>query len=635
MFERHRPEDHPQGHRLRVLTLTALGVVYGDIGTSPLYAFKEAFLPDYGLTPDTLTVYGLLSMITWALILVVSVKYIFFVMRADNRGEGGIFALLALLLAQPLEGVRGRRRRLVMVALAIFGAALLYGDGIITPAISVLGAIEGLEVATPAFSRFVVIITVVILAVLFLFQKHGTERVGKVFGPIMAVWFVTIAGLGLWHILQRPEVLFALNPWYGVRFFMAHGVGGAIVLGAVVLAVTGAEALYADMGHFGRDPIRLAWFSLVLPSLVLNYFGQGALVLGDPAAATHNPFYLMAPRAMLYPLIAVATMAAIVASQALISGAFSLTQQAVQLGYSPRMTIAHTSKHEAGQIYVPEVNAALAIGCILVVLAFRSTTALSAAYGIAVTGTMAITSALYYVVMTTRFGWPKGRAVALTVAFFALDFAFLGANLVKIENGGWVPIAIAIGLFTLMTTWKRGRMELTAELNKRTLPLDMLLEDIERKKPVRVEGTAVFMTSSKTGVPLVLLHHMKHNKVFHRQVVLLSMLTGDVPEVPAEERVKVEAMGHGFFRVVATYGFMQNPDVNDVLKLAQKAGLVVRKNDTTFYLGRERIIPSGASTLAKWRKVIFIFLSRNARSPSEFFNIPTSRVVELGTQVEL
>ena len=634
-FERVHPESNPQGHRLRILTLTALGVVYGDIGTSPLYAFKEAFLPEYGLTPDVLTVFGLLSMITWALILVVSVKYIYYVLRADNRGEGGIFALLALLLAQPLEGQRGRRRRLVMVALAIFGAALLYGDGIITPAISVLGAIEGLEVATPAFSQYVVIITVVILAILFLFQKHGTERVGKVFGPIMLVWFVTIAALGTWHIAHRPEVLLALNPWYGVRFFLAHGWSGAIVLGAVVLAITGAEALYADMGHFGRAPIRLAWFSMVLPCLILNYFGQGALVLGDPSAATHNPFYLLAPRALLYPLIAIATLAAIVASQALISGAFSLTQQAVQLGYSPRVTIAHTSKTEAGQIYVPEVNTALAIGCILVVLGFRSTTALSAAYGIAVTGTMAITSALYYVVMTSRFGWPQGRAIALTVAFLTLDFAFFGANLVKIEKGGWVPLAVAVGLYVLMTTWKRGRRELTEELNKRTLPLEMLLNDIERKKPVRVEGTAVFMTSSTKAVPLVLLHHMKHNKVFHRQVVLLSMLTGDVPEVPSAERVQVEPLGHGFFRVVATYGFMQNPDVNDVLKLAQKEGLVVRKNDTTFYLGRERIIPKGSSTMAGWRKAIFIFMSRNARSPSEFFNIPTGRVVELGTQVEL
>ncbi len=633
-FERARPESHPHGQRLRILTLTALGVVYGDIGTSPLYAFKEAFLPEYGLTADVLTVYGLLSMITWALILVVSVKYIYFVMRADNRGEGGIFALLALLLKDTREEQQSKRRRKIMIWMAIFGAALLYGDGVITPAISVLGAIEGLEVATPAFTRFVVPITIVILFTLFLFQRHGTERVGKVFGPVMAIWFITIGSLGVWHIVQRPEILWALNPWYGVRFFVEHGVAGAIVLGAVVLAVTGAEALYADMGHFGRRPIALAWFALVLPALLLNYFGQGALVLGDPSAATHNPFYLMAPRALLYPLIAIAAMAAIVASQALISGAFSLTQQAVQLGYSPRVTILHTSKTEAGQIYVPEVNTALAIGCILIVLAFRSVSALSAAYGIAVTGTMAITSALYYVVLTTRFGWPRGRAVALTLAFFVIDFAFLGANLVKIENGGWVPIVVALGLFVLMTTWKRGRIDLTAELGKRTIPLETLLEDIERKKPVRVEGTAVFMTSTPGGVPLVLLHHMKHNKVFHRQVVLLSILTGDVPLVPAEERVQVEPLGHGFFRVVATYGIMQKPDVNDVLKLAQKEGLVVRR-DITFYLGRELIIPKGASTMAKWRKVIFIFLSRNARSPSAFFNIPEGRVVELGAQVEL
>ena len=634
-FERSYPEANPQGKRLAVLTLTALGVVYGDIGTSPLYAFKEAFLPEYGLTPNTATVYGLLSMITWALILVVSVKYIYFVMRADNRGEGGIFALLALLLAQPLEGTRGRRRRQTMVTLGIIGAALLYGDGVITPAISVLGAVEGLEVATPAFSRYVVVITLAIIVLLFLFQKHGTDRVGKVFGPIMLVWFVTIAALGVNQIWSRPEVLLALNPWYGMRFFVEHGITGGIVLGAVVLAITGAEALYADMGHFGRQPIKMAWFALVLPCLILNYFGQGALVLGDPAAATHNPFFLLAPRALLYPLIAIATLAAIVASQALISGAFSLTQQAVQLGYSPRVTIAHTSKHEAGQIYVPEVNWALAIGCVMVVLAFRSTSALSAAYGIAVTGTMAITSALFYVVMVQRFGWPRRGAIALTVAFLTLDVAFLSANLVKIEHGGWVPLAIGVVLYVLMTTWKRGRQELTAELSKRSLPLKMLLDDIGRKQPVRVEGTAVFMTSSPDGVPLVLLHHMKHNKVFHRQVVLLSMLTGDVPEVTAEDRVRVEPIGHGFFRVVATYGFMQNPDVDDVLKLARKRGLLMRKNDTTFYLGRERIIPRGGSPMAHWRKVIFIFLARNAISPSEYFNIPTGRVVELGTQVEL
>ena len=632
-YDRVRVESHPEGKRLAVLTLTALGVVYGDIGTSPLYAFKEAFLPEYHLSPDRGTVYGLLSMIVWALVMVVSVKYIAYVMRADNRGEGGIFALLALLLGQPLEGQRGKRRRKVLIALGIIGAALLYGDGIITPAISVLGAIEGLEVATPRLKPAVVGITLVILFLMFMVQRKGTDRVGKIFGPVMLLWFASIGTLGLIEIVKGPAILLAVNPWYGVKFFIDHGIAGGVVLGAVVLAVTGAEALYADMGHFGRQPIRLAWFAMVLPCLLLNYFGQGALVLRDPTAAS-NPFYQLAPRVLLYPLIAVATMAAIVASQALISGAFSLTQQAVQLGYSPRMTVIHTSKHEAGQIYVPEVNTALMVGCLLVVLYFQSTSALSAAYGIAVTGTMAITTALFYVVTRTRFGWSVKHAVALAVAFFAVDFAFLGANVVKIQHGGWVPLAIGVVLFTLMTTWKQGRMELTQRLREQSLPLQLFLDDVSKKKPTRVAGTAVFMTSAPDGVPVVLLHHLKHNKVLHQQVVLLSVGVADVPDVPRADKVRVEALEAGFYRVQATYGFMESPDVKDLLKLCEKQGLKARYSETTYYLGRERLIPTGPSRMWPWRKHIFVFLARNALSATEFFGIPPNRVVELGTQIE-
>ena len=633
-FELGHPEAHPKGRRLAVLSLTALGIVYGDIGTSPLYAFKEAFLPEYHLVPDHVTVYGILSLIVWSLIMVVSVKYIAFVMRADNRGEGGIFALLALLLSQPLEGERGRRRRGLLIGIGLIGAALLYGDGVITPAISVLGAIEGLEVATPLFKQYVVWITLGILFVLFMFQRHGTDRVGKVFGPVMLAWFVVIGGLGVAEIWRGPMILAAVNPYYGVRFFVEHGTGGLIVLGAVVLAVTGAEALYADMGHFGRHPIRLAWLGLVLPCLLLNYFGQGALVLRDPGAATANPFYQLAPRPMLFPLIALATLAAVVASQALISGAFSLTQQAVQLGYSPRMTIIHTSKLASGQIFVPEVNTALMLGCLLVVVGFQSTSSLSAAYGIAVTGTMAITTALFYVVTRRRFGWAMGRALALAAVFFAIDFSFLGANLVKVAHGGWVPLAIAVVLFTLMTTWKRGRIDLAKRLEEQALPLKLFLDDVGRRKPVRVSGTAVFMTSSADGVPVVLLHHLKHNKVLHDQVVILSVGVADVPEVPRAEKVQVQPLEHGFYRVRATFGFMESPNVVDILRLTGKQGIDAKANETTYYLGHERLIPTGPSKMWNWRKHVFIFMARNARSATEFFGIPPNRVVELGTQIE-
>ena len=654
---RHGPEAHPTGKRLAVLTLTALGVVYGDIGTSPLYALRQAFDPEYGFAPTPVTVYGVLSLIVWALIFVVAIKYIVFIMRADNRGEGGVLALLALILQQERRAT-DRRRRALLIAVGLFGAALLYGDGMITPAISVLGAMEGVEVVAPQLQPYVATLSFVILVAVFAVQRFGTARVGVAFGPIMGIWFTTIAVLGVREIAREPQILQAVNPWYGLRFFLEHGVAGFLVLGAVVLVVTGAEALYADMGHFGKRPIRLAWFILVMPALLLNYFGQGALMLRDPAAAS-NPFYNLAPRAFLWPLVVIATLAAIVASQALISGAFSLTQQSVQLGYSPRMTIVHTSYREAGQIYIPEVNKLLMVGCLTLVLLFRDTTGLGAAYGIAVTGTMAITSILFYVVARSRWGWGMATIGSLTAAFLVIDVAFLAGNMIKIPHGGWIPIAIAIGVYLLMSTWKKGRAMLNEVLHSGALPLTLFLDDVGRRNPPRVSGTAVFMTSSPEGVPVVLLHHLKHNKVLHEQVVLMSILSEEVPEVDDDERVTVERLEQGFYRVTARYGFMETPDVPEVLTFAKAQSLRARAQDTTFYLGRERIIiadrnrrgreaaarpgvrrapvPDGAAKpirLARWRKKVFVLMSRNAQSATEFFGIPPNRVVELGAQVE-
>jgi KUP system potassium uptake protein len=633
--ERHHhnhPTANPVGKRLAVLTLTALGVVYGDIGTSPLYTLREAFSPEYGLTPNPASVYGILSLVFWALMLVVVVKYLVFVLRADNRGEGGVLAMLALIL-QTQHRSQDSRRRALFVVLGVFGTALLFGDGVITPAISVLGAVEGLEIATPTLQPFVVSITVVILFLLFVVQKRGTDRMGKAFGPITLLWFLTIGTLGLIEILRGPQILAAVNPIYAARFFSLHGFVGFTALGAVFLAVTGAEALYADVGHFGKRPIRLAFFALVLPALLFNYFGQGALLLRNPQAVA-NPFYLLAPRWFLYPLLVIATLAAIVASQALISGAFSLARQSVQLGFSPRLTIVHTSEREHGQIYVPEVNKALMVGTLLIVLGFRSSDALGAAYGIAVTGTMAITTILFAAVARTQWGWPTWRIGALVTFFFAFDFAFLGANALKIREGGWVPLAIAASILAVMTTWKRGRQILAELMRRSNMPLDLLLVDIGRKPLVRVSGTAVFLTSDAEGAPVVLLHHLKHNKVLHKQVVLLSVVSADVPEVEDSERVQVTPLDHGFYRVLARYGFMETPNVPRVLAMAAQQGLHTRRQETSYFLGRERLIPTGKSRMVRWRKKLFAFLSRNALSATEYFGIPPNRVVELGAQIE-
>jgi KUP system potassium uptake protein len=618
------------GRRLAALSLAAVGVVYGDIGTSPLYAFREAFNPEYGLPVTPAVVYGVLSLIVWSLILVVSVKYVALIMRADNRGEGGILALLALISQTPRGSVAGAG----LVALGLFGAALLYGDGVITPAISVLSAAEGLEVIAPAFEPYVVPATVTILVALFALQKRGTAKIAGLFAPIMLTWFFTIAVLGAAELARGPRVLAALNPWYALEFFVSHGYHAFLALGAVVLTVTGAEALYADMGHFGRRPIRIAWFTLVLPALLLNYFGQGALILRAPEAAA-SPFYLLAPRILLSPLVVLATLAAIVASQALISGAFSLAHQSIQLGYCPRLTVLHTSRAEAGQIYIPEVNAVLMVGSVLLVLGFRSSAGLAAAYGIAVTGTMAITTALLYVVARERWRWSGVLAGLVCGSFVAIDLAFLGANLVKILHGGWVPIVLAAGGFVLMTTWRRGATLLRRRMARASGPYDGFFAEMQRRDPPRVPGAAVFLTAHAGGTPEVLLHHLRHNKALHEEMIILSVVTEDVPEVSAGERMRVDPLRHGFYRVTAHYGFMERPRVPDIVARCCDYGLAARPDDVSYYLGRPHLLPTGPAPMMKWRKLLFGFMMRNARSATEFFAIPPDRVVELGMQVEL
>ena len=636
---------HHHGAGLAALALGALGVVYGDIGTSPLYAMKEAFTGAHGLPPTPGNVYGVLSLVFWSLNFVVSFKYIGHVMRADNRGEGGILALLALVRSRG----KGGRGQALLIGLGLFGAALLYGDGVITPAISVLGAIEGIEVATPALARFVVPIAVVILGGLFWFQKHGTDRIGRAFGPIMLVWFACIAVLGVRGILMHPEVLRAVNPWYAVEFFIADRLQGFLILGAVVLVITGGEALYADMGHFGRRPIRIAWFAVALPALMLNYFGQAALLIETPGV--ENPFYALVPGWFLYPMIVIATTAAVVASQALISGAFSLTRQAVQLGYSPRVTIVHTSHTEVGQIYVPEVNQGLAVACILLVLGFGSSTSLAAAYGIAVTGTMIITTILFYRVARDLWHWSLPAAAGLCGLFLVVDLAFFGANIVKFADGGWFPLVVAAGVYTMMSTWKRGRAKLASLVQQSSLPLDLFMADVAKRPPVRVPGTAIFLTSAIDIAPPVLLHHLKHNKVLHQRVILLSMVTEEVPQVPVAERLEFRGLGEGLWRVVGHYGFMESPDVPALLnQLGEAEGPEtpggVFLTQTTFYLARETLIampraqapkrlPGDPKPMPYWRRRLFVIMTRNARSATAFFGLPPNRVVELGAQIQI
>ena len=639
------PSAPPTGKALAALAFTALGVVYGDIGTSPLYAIKECFSGHHSVAPTPENVIGVLSLIFWSINFIVSFKYITIVLRADNRGEGGTFALLAQV--RPLA--RAGSGRVVLIALGLFGAALLYGEGVITPAISVLGAIEGVTVAAPRLGPWIWPIAAVVLTAVFAVQKRGTAMIGRMFGPVMAVWFASIAVLGIRGIMLAPEVLKAVSPWYAVDFFIRDGVQGFLILGSVVLVVTGAEALYADMGHFGRRPIRLTWFAVVLPCLLINYFGQSALLLVDPEARS-NPFFSLAPAWALYPMVGVATAAAIVASQALISGAFSLTRQAVQLGYIPRVTIVHTSSTQIGQIYIPEVNWALWLGCLALVAGFRNVSNLAGAYGIAVTGTMIMTTLLLHTIACDRWGWPRWRARALTSLLLVVDLAFFSANLVKIREGGWFPIVVAIGVYALMTTWNRGRARLQAIVRENTLEMDLFLADVGRRQPPRVPGNAVFLTSNIGGAPPVLLHHLKHNKVLHEKVILMSVVTEEIPTVDDDERVECKELGQGFFKVIAHYGFMESPDIPQALsQLGTGSGdgrpVAIKPLETSFFLGRETLIatrnspahapvPDSIGRMSMWRKRLFILMTRNARSATAFFGLPPNRVVELGAQIQ-
>jgi KUP system potassium uptake protein len=621
----------PRGSYLAVLSLTALGIVYGDIGTSPLYAMRECFHGPHAIATTPANIFGVLSLIFWALIIIISVKYCVFVLRADNHGEGGILALTAL--ATPIKIV-SKSERWVLVVLGIFGAALLYGDGIITPAISVLGAIEGLNVATPLFASYVVPITIAIIVGLFLIQSRGTAKVGRLFGPIMLVWFLVIALLGVMQIMRHPSVIGAFNPAHGFNFFLRNGWHGFLVLGTVFLVVTGGEALYADMGHFGKRPIRLVWYTIVLPALLLNYLGQGALLI-ENAAAAENPFYNLAPAWALYPLIVLATCAAIIASQALISGAYSLTMQAIQLGFMPRLKIEHTSSTEMGQIYIPALNWALMIGCIVIVIGFGSSSNLAAAYGVAVTATMVITTILLGVVERNKWGWSLPMVLSLSGFFLIIDLAFFGANIIKIPHGGWFPLVVGALIFLLMTTWKKGRRILAARLLSRAHPIEDFLRDIAKHPPVRVPGTAVFMNGTAAGTPPALMHNLEHNKVLHERVVLLTVKTKQLPYVEPEARVQVESLGHEFYRMIINYGFMEDPDIPKVLETMELPSPRFESMNTTFFLGRETVIAGKHPGMMIWREKLFALMSRNASSATAYFCLPPNRVVELGSQIEI
>ena len=613
------------------LTLAALGVVFGDIGTSPLYALRECFHGEHGVPPTHDNVLGVLSLIFWSLVVVITGKYVSYVMRADNHGEGGVMSLMA----QVPPTYKDPRRRNLLLGLGLFGAALLYGDGVITPAITVLGAVEGLNTATTAFQPYVVPISVVILLGVFLVQYRGTASIGAMFGPVMCVWFLTLAGMGIRWILLEPHVLTALNPAYGAQFLWVNGYQAFVVLGSVFLVVTGGEALFADMGHFGAGPIRLAWFGLVFPGLLLNYFGQGALLLQHPDAAEHV-FYRMAPPMLVVPLVILATAAACIASQALISAVFSMTRQAVQLGYSPRVEIRHTSDTTIGQIYIPTVNWALMLGTIALVLMFKSSTALAAAYGIAITATMTITTVLAYVIARHVWGWSRWTAGSLTVVLLVIDVAFMSSNALKILHGGWVPLAMAAFAFLLMSTWKTGRQVLGARLRERAYPLDQFLKELPRSQTDRVPGSAIFMTGSGAGVPPTLLHNIRHNKILHANVVLLTVVTEEIPEVPDARRVDIEPLGAGFYRVTLRYGFVEEPDVPAAIALARGRGLPIDKDDITYFLGRETLLAAATgSGMAQWREGLFSLMSKNAMRATAFFRIPPERVVELGMHVEL
>ncbi|WP_233510941.1 potassium transporter Kup [Dyella psychrodurans] len=617
--------------RLAALALGAIGVVYGDIGTSPLYTLQTTLSHD-GMRPTPESIYGVLSLIFWAQIIVVSLKYVTFIMRADNKGEGGIMALMALAL----RGVRDSARlRWLLAIIGIFGASLFYGDGVITPAISVLSAVEGVKVVSPGLAPWVVPVTAVILFFLFALQRHGTERVGKLFGPVMVIWFITIAVLGVSMIAHNPHVLWAINPYYGLRFFMNHGVQGFIALGGVVLALTGAEALYADMGHFGKRPIRLAWFSFVLPALVLNYFGQGALLLDHPDAID-NPFFKTVPSVLLYPMIGLATAATVIASQAVISGAFSMTREAMSLGYSMRMPVVHTSREMSGQIFVPWVNSFLLVLVLVAVLGFRSSDSLSAAYGIAVTGTMTITTILALFVAHHQWKWKMPVVLIAGALLLIIDVSFFSANLIKVEYGGWFPLVLGLGVFVVMTTWRRGRELVVREIKQGGLALEPFIENITEHPPLRVPGTAVFLTANQNAVPHALLHNLKHNKVLHERNVMLTVEILETPVADAEERIHLLPMAGEFYGLEVRFGFAEDPNIPLALSKCARSGLPFDLMDTTFFLSRENVVADKRRPgMVLWRDRLFAFMSRNALPATAFFQIPGNRLIELGTQVEI
>ena len=627
-------QQHGQGKSRAytlALSLGALGVVYGDIGTSPLYALRECFMEHHGhrIAPTPANVLGVLSLITWALIVLVSVKYLVFVLRADNRGEGGILSLMSLV--HPKRS----RRRGVLIGLGLFGSALLYGEGMITPAITVLSAFEGLKVATPLFTPYVVPLTVVALIALFTMQKWGTTRVGRLFGPLMMTWFITLAALGLPQIFAEPHVLAAINPLHAITFLLHHKIAGFLVLGAVVLVVTGGESLYADMGHFGRTPIRIAWFSLVFPCLLINYYGQGALLLRD-ASATENPFFRLAPQWALYPLVILATMAAVVASQAVISGSYSLTRQAVQLGYLPRLDVRHTSAREIGQIYVPSVNWVLMFCAIAVVIGFRESTKLAGAYGVAVTATMAVTTMIYSVVARERFKWPAIAVTTFLVGFMLIDLSFFSANVIKLADGGWLPLTIGAFVYLLMTTWRRGRTILTDRMTANAVMTEEdFMRDVAAGRIPRVPGTAVFMSRRTEGVPTTMLHNIKHNKVVHQHVVFLSVEVEETPHLSDEERFEWRELGNGIYRLLLRFGFMEDTDIPRVLQSLPVKLVSFDPMRTSYFVGRETLIPTKQPGMAIWREHVFAWMMRNSTSASIFFDLPANQVIELGAQVEL
>ena len=614
-----------------MMALSALGVVYGDIGTSPLYALKESFHHTHNIMLTHDNIFGILSLIFWSLILVISIKYLRYVLLADNKGEGGILALTALVT--PRDGKHANKRK-NLIRLGLFGTALLYGDGMITPAISVLSAVEGLELITPVFSPYILPITIAILIGLFSVQKYGTELVGKVFGPLTLFWFLVLGGLGILNIVQEPSVLMSMNPYYAINFFIQNSWSGFFVLGSVFLVVTGGEALYSDLGHFGRQPIQRAWFFVVLPCLVLNYFGQGALISHNPLAAK-NPFFLMAPSWMLTPLVILATLSTVIASQALITGVFSITMQAVQLGYIPRVLIEHTSEKEFGQIYVKSMNQMLMVACILLVFFFKTSSNLAAAYGIAVTTTMGITTVLFYLVARKKWRWSLYKAGLICGSFLIIDLAFWGANLVKVVDGGWVPLAVGLFIFIMMTTWKKGRKLLAERIRADVIPLSTFLEKLENTQPYRNPGIAIYMASGLRDTPYALIQNFEHYKSVHEHLVFLSVVTEEIPRVPAERRIEVNSIGHGCYTVFIHYGYMERPNIPKELDQLRLGSILINPNEATYFIGKERLFATEFPGMAIWREKLFAFQNANAQDATTFFQLPRKRVMEIGVQVEL